>query len=324
MKYKLASSSTEEGEIKGNGFPFYKSHLQYYYYPLSTMFIGKNTVPNAMNYKCEGISQKLKKDLKADYPYILFNILDTNKPFFENKFKLFTTMSEAKINPLELIEAKSDLKEIENFHSKPNGEKRYDQFFQKFFFRKEENPLPAIKNASKIFCFEDRVLQYLDNTNAFIFLRVSEEKINSNTQPSLIKRYAFEDIFFHSANFYEFLEIYQEFILKGHKSEEIRTFSNGEIAAFVFSSTTFKNNGEVKRIFATLDQPNNSRLLFNKDGPKLISIQGRITKNENFIFSLDLPEGDYAINDKKICKLCNDGEYLGFNGLLYDDFIKTI
>lgn len=326
MKYELASSSTEEGEIKESKFPFYKSHLQYYFYPLTTNFIGKNTVPNIMNYKSEGISQKLKKEIKADYPYIQFNLLDNNKPFFENKFKFVSQIDSNFTNkPLELLTVKSDYKKIKKPELRPNAINTYDNFFKKFFFNKDEKQIFEYGTATKIFCFEDRVLHYFQNKNAFIFLRVKEEAFkNEEDKLITIKKYAFEDVFFRSATFYEFLEIYQEFLLKGHLCEEIKTFSNGESFCFVYSSTTFKREGEIKRLFDSIDMPSNTRLLLNKNGPQFLNIQGKVHKNEQFIISLDLPEGDYAINNRNIYKICNDGDHFGFGGITYDDLLKNV
>lgn len=320
MKYKLASSSTEEGEIQEDKFPYYKSHLQFYYYPLSTKFIGKNTVPNVYNYKSEGVCLKLKKDIKSDYPYIPFNLLDNNKPFFENKFKLICEMTQSKDTIVSFLGVKSDYNEIRKLDLRSNGDNRYDKFFQKFFFRKEEESSFIIGQATKVFCLEDRVLEYLDNKNAFIFLRVCEDQRNG----VIVKKYAFEDVFFNSVKFYEFLEIFQESLVKSHNGEEIRTFANEDALFFVFSSTIFKKGKEIKRIFSTIDEPKNTKIIFNKSGPVILPIQGQLSKNENYLYSLDLPEGDYAINDKKVYKVCNDGERFGYSGLQYEDFVKNV
>lgn len=324
MKYELASSSTEEGEIRGEQFPYYKSHIQYFYYPLTTKFVGSNSLPHVMNYKNEGMCLKLKKEIKADYPYISFNLLDSHKPFFDNKFKMIgaLTSTESNENPLKLLSIDSDYKEIKKFEKRNCGETRYDKFFKKFFFKKED---AVDQNDSdfypKLFCFEDQVLQHIENENAFIFLRVSED---SNSPSGTAKKYAFEDIFFKGAKFYEFLEIFQESLVKSHNSEEIRRFSCGDAHLTVFSSTVFKQESEVKRIFNTVDFPRNIRLLFNKDGPKTIAVEDKINNNVKYLLSLDLPDGDYAINCKNIYKISNDGEHFKFTGIDYEDFTTTI
>ncbi|ELA42187.1 uncharacterized protein VICG_00830 [Vittaforma corneae ATCC 50505] len=341
VKYKIASSSTEEGEVHENTFPYTKSYLQYCYYPLTTQFIGKNTLPNIMNYKSEGICQKLKKEIKADYPYISFTLLDNSKPFFDNRFTFIcdltardisedSSKTNSKSSTFRLVSLKPDYKEIKNLGRSPSNESRYDRFFQKFFFMKEDIQSFVFKDCLRIFALEDRVFENLDNKNAFMFFRVCDqdcivgEDQTSNRIERKIRKYAFEDVFYSSAQFYEYLNIYSEALVRSHCSEEIKTYNTDDSAFIIYSSTSFKEDGQLRRMHSSFDSKKNVRVIFNKDGPVFSSIQGKECDNIKYLVGLDLPEGDYVVNDKKVYKIGTDGIHFEYKGLLYEDFTKSI
>lgn len=340
LKYEIASSSEEEGEVHESSFPYYKSYLQYYYYPLTTQFIGKNTVPNIINYKSEGICLKLKKEIKNDYPYISFNVLDAHKPFFDNKFikigdvvktgsdvlktdNVIKTGSDAiktDNNKVEFLGVKGDYKEIKRIDRKGGYENRYDRFFQRFLFNKDETP----SNYSRIFVLEDRILEAMDCPDAYIFFRVvSTKDVN-------VVKYIFEDVFYNRMSFYGYLEIYGENILKTHCSEEIRTYLYENTIIFIHSSTVFYNerNGEetpiLRRLYSGPDYVKNTMILFNKDSPSFCNIQGKKNENLNIVLKIDLKEGDYVLNRGNIYKIGNEGENVEFKGIEYEDFVKSI
>lgn len=333
MKYKIASSSTEEGEVRENTFPYTKSHLQYYYYPLTVQFIGKNTLPNIMSYKSEGICQKLKKEIRNDYPYISFSLLENYKPFFDNKFVFIcnlTADAHAVCGKLKLVSLKADCKEIKKLDRNQSNESRYDKFFQKFFFMKEDIQPFMFKDCLRIFVLEDRVFENLDAKNAFIFFRVCDQACvvgEDETKGKIerkIRKYAFEDIFYSSARFYEYLGIYSEVLVKSHCSEEIRTYNAGDSAFIIYSGTTFKDDGQLRRMYSSFDSKKNTRIIFNKDGPVFSTIQGRECDNIKYLVNLDLPEGDYVINDMKVYKVSMDGLHFEYKGLLYDDLTQSV
>jgi len=337
MKYELASSSMEEGEITEEGIPYYKSYLQYYYYPLTTKYIGRNSVPHYMNYKGDGISTKLKKELKADYPYISFSILDRGKAFFDNNF-LYVMDCPVDESPLTVKEIKSNYKEYKKLEKKSPGENRYDLSFQRFFFQKEDPETFVGQNIKKAFLFEDRVLEALDNKNAFIFFRVATTKavkfatsnLNDKTATEdlekndrMVTKYAFEEIFYSKSSFYEYLELYKDEVVKNLNSEEIRSYTSESAIFFVFSSTTFKYKDTVRRIYSGIDCAKNTDIIFNKEGPCIIDSEGIANKNVKYIQGFELPDSDYVINDKKIYKISNEGIEFEFQDIVYDDFIKT-
>lgn len=406
LKYEIASSSQEEGEVREPSFPYYKSYLQNYYYPLSTLFIGKNSVPNIINYKSEGICLKLKKELKNDYSYISFNVLDSHKPFFDNKFikiiglddtsdeehfnktnNLLTAEDEVMIaeddvitaeddtittkddtitaedinkntnknikqhkkdtteDVVEFLGVKGDYKEIKKLTRKTGYESRYDKFFQRFFFNKDETS----SNYKRIFVLEDRVLEAIDCPTAYIFFRV----VSTKEKGADTVKYIFEDVFYNRLNFYEYLEFYGENVLKTHCSEEIRTYFYRESIIFIHSSTTFINNSssiddinfniarntttnsintsiningnpKLRKLYNGPDYVKNTMILFNKDGPSFCNIQGRKNDNLKILLKMNLKEGDYVLNGKSIYKIGNEGEQVEFKGIEYEDFIKSV
>lgn len=286
MKYELASSSTEEGEIKKSSFPYSKSYAQYYYYPQTTRFIGKNTVPHIMNYRNEGICQRLKKEIKAEYPQISFTLLDDNRLFFDNKFTFVSEITPADAD-LALLDVKQNYKKIEKPLRRGNSESKYEKFFHQFFFNKEESQKLEIGNHTRIFALEDKVLECLDNANSFIFFRVSVEKAKS------LLKYVFEDVFYLHATFYEYLDIFAEAMVRSHGSEEIRRYESDNSLFFIHSSTVFKDGDFLRRMYGAVDVEKNTTVIFNKGGPDFHTIQGKSTENIKWIAGLNLEEGDY-------------------------------
>lgn len=321
MKYELASSSTEEGEVQGKSFPYQKSHLRYYYYPQSTIFIGQNSIPNGMDYKIENnVSQKIKKELKSDYPFLQFNLIDNHRLFFDNKFKKIGTL-EARDETIKLISTQSNLIEIKNFLSKSSCENLYEKFYQRIFFKKDLECEVSSK-INKIFCLEDRMLSCLDKDNAFVFFRVSSEYPVQEEEPNgfVVKKYAFEDVFFNHCSFYEMLDLIAEKTVKSFNSEEIKTFTSETSLIYIYSSTTFNYNGKEHRIYNNIDSARNTMILFNKTSVSPFNIDGRLSTSYKYLISLDLPNGDYVINNKTIYKMSIDGEQFQYKGFNYEGF----
>lgn len=332
MKYELASSTEED--VTQEAIPYYKSHLQYYYYPHTTRFIGRNSIPHFMNYKGEGISTKLKKEIRADYPYLQSGLLESSKAFFDNHFLFVKNLDGEETMPhLVLKEIKADYKEVKKLDKKSTGENRFDKFFQRFFFQRDEQSLATNEDVTRAFALEDRMLEGLDNKNAFIFLRVaSERRCRDDTskqvgreacEGGIVKKYAFEEMFYNIVSFYEYLELCEGSLVRSHNSEEIRSYVGGDSMVIVFSSTTFKYNGAIKRLYSGVDCSKNTKVLFNRDCPVPYEIQGRNSDNMRYLMSLDLPEGDYAINDKKVYKVGSEGDKVEFKDISYDDFIRS-
>lgn len=332
MKYELASSTEED--VTQEAIPYYKSHLQYYYYPHTTRFIGRNSIPHFMNYKGEGISTKLKKEIRADYPYLQSGLLESSKAFFDNHFLFVKNLDGEETMPhLVLKEIKADYKEVKKLDKKSTGENRFDKFFQRFFFQRDEQSLATNEDVTRAFALEDRMLEGLDNKNAFIFLRVASERRcrddaskqvgREACESGIVKKYAFEEMFYNIMSFYEYLELCEGSLVRSHNSEEIRSYVGGDSMVIVFSSTTFKYNGAIKRLYSGVDCSKNTKVLFNKDCPVPYEIQGRNSDNMRYLMSLDLPEGDYAINDKKVYKVGSEGDKVEFKDISYDDFIRS-
>lgn len=334
MKYELASS-TEEGEVEETGIPYYKSQLQYYYYPLTTKFIGRNSVPHFMNYKRESICSKLKKEIKADYSYLPFGLLESSKAFFDNNFLFVKDLEEDNaVLQLALKELRADYKEVKKLDKKNVGENRFDRFFQRFFFRREDQSSLIGDSVVKAFALEDRMLESLNNKNAFIFFRVASEKRSRGDIPAIglaekdvdkpsVTKYAFEEIFYSSVSFYEYLELCEGSVVRNYNSEEIRSYVCGNTMVMIFSGAVFKHNGVTRRLYNGVDCSKNTKIIFNKEGPALCDIQGRNSDNLKYLINLDLPEGDYAINDKKVYKICNEGIKVEFKDIVYDDFVRS-
>ncbi|KAI5168747.1 hypothetical protein PAEPH01_0385 [Pancytospora epiphaga] len=347
MGYELASSSVEEGEIPDTTFPYYKSYNQYYYYPYTTKFIGKNTVPHSMNYKGDMYSTRLKKEIKQDYSYIPFNLLENSKTFFNNKFvfvkelekavydmpalripHLFTSENGEEIlsGDFVLREIKADYKEIYSFDRRSVCESRYDKFYQQLFFTQDNKPglKKSFQNYTfkKIILIEDRALEALDMDNAYLFCRVMEERpCSTDSEP--IKKIIFEDIFYSKASFYEYLGLYAEYVVKSYNSEEIRIYENRNALLVVYSSTVFKKGPFLKRIYGGIDVKKDTMLICNNNGPTLIDVSGSQTDNAAYFDGLDMPEGDYVINNKKLYKIDNNGKQVEFGDIDFTDFVKA-
>lgn len=305
MKYKLASSSTEEGEVHENTFPYTKSHLKYLYYPRTNIFIGPNTLPVIANYKSESVCQKLKKDVKADYSYISFTILDNSKAFFDNSFTVVGDLGVNK-NELKLMAVDSAYKDIPVIRRGEDSGK-YNQFFQRHFFSKEP------PGSMRVFVLEDRMLQCLNNPNAYLFFRVSEHRETG------AKRYVFEDVFYSQSGLYEYLEIYGEILVKSQGSVEIRLYSSEDTEIHVHSSTVFMNEGKKRRLYSVPDEARNAIIVMNKEGPVLAEIQGRKSEELENLLRLTVGEGDYIINGKIIYKMGDGKVKFEYKGLIYDD-----
>ncbi|KAM0680021.1 hypothetical protein GINT2_001708 [Glugoides intestinalis] len=317
MKYELASSSTEEGEVKKSSFPYNKSYIQYYYYPQTTRFVGKNTVPHIMNYRNEGICQRLKKEIKAEYPQISFTFLDDNKLFFDNKFSFVSEITPMSVK-VSLVDVKQNYKRIEQPLRRESGESKYEKFFHNVFFNKEEAQKLEADKYSRVFALEDKVLESLDNTNSYIFFRVTVEKHRSHL------KYVFEDVFYLYATFYEYLDIFAEVLVRSHGSEEIRRYESDNTLFLIYSSTVFKDGNFIRRLYGSVDTEKNTKVIFNKGSCNFHTIQGKSNQNIKWIAGLDLPEGDYVINSKKVYKLSTEGEVFVFKGILYEDFKRTV
>lgn len=320
--YSLASSSTEEGEIIENSFPFSKSHLKFYFHPLTKQFIGKNTIPNLINFKKDDqsnkISQKLKKAIKNSYSYISFTLLDDSKLFFNNKFQFVTDLSISPINITSDISNNSYKnftgKVLKNFNKKLTNKSKFDKFIEKFLFKSEEQNLVIPPEVKRVFALEDRVFENLNNPHAFIFFRVLEDS-------KKIKKYSFENIYYNESQFYEYLEIFSEALIKSYESEEIRTITTQDSMFLIHSGTTFNMEGEIKRFYGSLNNEKNCRIIYNIAGPAISNLKENSNDNIKYLLNLDLPECDYIINSKKVYKISNEGIQFKFNGLLYDDFM---
>lgn len=349
MGYELASSSAEEGEISDTAFPYYKSHLQYYYYPHTTKFIGRNTVPHFINYKSDLYCTRLKKDIRQDYSYIPFNLLENSKTFFDNKFvfvkelgktaheqprieipHLFTGEDggETLSGDFVLRDIKTDYKEISTFDRKSVCESRYDKFYKQLFFARDDRS-PLVKSiqgyrARKVIVIEDRVLEALDSKYAYLFCRVIEEKVlpeGEDARP--VRKTIFEDVFYSKAYFYEYLGLYAEHLIKSFNSEEVRVYENKSTLLLVHSGTTFLKDSAVRRLYSGVDVKKNAMLVCNREGPAITDVSGSTNENAGYLDGLDLPEGDYVINDKKLYRIDNGGASVEFGDVDFGDFIKT-
>jgi len=103
MKYELANSSDDENEP---AFPFRLSYLQHYYYPLSAILIGKNTMADKLNYLNSTACSKLKKQLRKDYPYINLSDDDSERMFFDNNLRYIADMGSMEDKAQNALQAK--------------------------------------------------------------------------------------------------------------------------------------------------------------------------------------------------------------------------
>lgn len=333
MEYRLASSSTEEGEVVENGFPYYKSHLQYYYYPQTTLFIGKNSVPQFIDYKSNLICSKLKKDIKAEYSYLFFNLLDSSKTFFDNKFSFVKTLQEiSKESDLqfELIDCKNNIQEISTFDKKSTYDRKYEKFYQKLLFSKENQSLSYSdflkdSDVSNLIIIEDSMIEKIKSEDTFMFFRCIDEKVKANESENRkpLKKYIFEDIFYSRKGFYEYLDLYSEYLVKSFNSDEIRYYKCNKTLLIVYSGTVFTQFGNIKRLCGGLDVESNIKIICNKEGPKIFDIQGHYNNNVLNLLNIDLCDGDYVINKNKIYKISDSGESFEFKDIDFSDFTSN-
>ncbi|KAI5149521.1 hypothetical protein ENBRE01_0955 [Enteropsectra breve] len=350
MEYQLASSSTEEGEVIEDGFPYYRSYLQYYYHPKRPKFLGKNSMPHYINYKSDVLCSKLKKELKADYPYLSFNIQELNQAFFENKFNfvanlekktastdnqnafiphLFEEQEDAagqRSGEMKLIDIKTHYKTLNKFPKKTSYEGKYDKFYQQLFFNRDDRS-QYVKNIiteseKSLFIFEDRILDAIENPKMYIFFRVIEEKV-ARENTATIKKYIFEDIFYNNLTLYEYLDTCQETVVKAYNSEEIRKYCDGENTYVVHSSTTFYKNNVLRKLYGGVDGEKNYMVVLNKEGPEIAEFKGTGNDNINYLRGLDLGEGDYLINNKMVYAVGNQGSSIEYVDVDYNDFITS-
>lgn len=323
MKYQLAESTSEEtNEIK---FPFVKSHLNYFYFPKSQKFIGSNSMPYPMNYKSFGISNKAKKELNKDYPYINYTLLDSGKSLFSKKFKYVCGLGKPCDTDIKLIDSVTNLNEFNNLE-KGTSKELFNKFHIEIFTNKSKTKKLEEHfsgNTKYIYILEDRILAALNNEKAFIKFKVSMFN-NEKT----MKKYIFEDIFYNEASFYEYLEIIKETLIKGKNSEEIKLYGTGmETMVFIHSSTTGTYQGRTKRLFNGIDCIKNIDIVLNKNIPALLD-DGLVPRNcekeimnLKRILSIDLDQGEYSIKNGKIYKIGVDGIEFHYTGIVYDDFI---
>lgn len=346
MEYQLASSSTEEGEVVDAKFPYYKSYLQYYYYPHTTKFIGKNSVPHFVNYKSDLYCTKLRKDIKADYPYIAFNLLESSKTFFDNKFlhvkDLVRRKSSAPSDAIPLLsteqaateefvlrDIKTDYRHIGSLDKKSTPENKYDKFYQQLLFvRGERTPLVASiqkRFTERVIIMEDKVLDALDKDNAYIFCRVIVESPQApeDGEKKTTTKIVFEDIFYNRVCFYEYLGLYAESLVKSFNSEEVRVYESKDTLLVVYSSTVYQDGAVVRRLYSTLDAEKNTMVIFNREGPVAVDCRGQPSENIEFLGGLDLPEGDYVINGKKVYKISSEGESVEYTDIDFSDFTRS-
>ncbi|KAI4292940.1 hypothetical protein PAPHI01_2214 [Pancytospora philotis] len=351
MDFELASSSVEEGEIVDQGFPYYKSYKQYYYYPRTTLFIGRNTVPRSMNYKSDLYCSRLKKEIKQDYPYIPFNLLDNSKTFFGNRFAYLRELRTAPDGAGEggipsigddalptrpesyaLKEIKTDHREISSFTKKSTSEGRYDKLYQQLFFT-HDGRAPLLKSiyesgAKTVLVMEDRALRALDEEHAYIFCRVTDEIVARSDAArqeggALIKKVILEDIFYSKVLFYKYLELYAEHAVKSFNSEEVRVYEKDGVLLVVHSSTVFLSDGAVRRLYDGLDVRKNVMLVCNRDGPAAVDAESAHWDGARVLRGLDLelPEGDYVINNGKVYRIDNHGEPVDYADIDFSDFV---
>lgn len=356
MSYQLASSSTEEGEVRGPDFPYHKSFLQYYYYPRTSLYIGRNSLPSASDYLSEAPCSKLLKDLRADYPYIPFALPDTSRQFFDNRFVYVRDMElpspdvECSIPMLSPIYTFADqyqfkLKHVQSNHKTvqrlqagvpPAG--TYDRYYHKVFFSKEEQlAAPTSPGITTHVIIEDRMLKALGNPDAFIFCRVIEgnggvsdvatdgsrsDRISdvASHVSTASTRVLFEDVFYSRVPFYDYLDLCADQMISTFNSTEVRVYENSSTQLTVFSATTFVYDSILRRLHPTVDEPGNIQVVFNRDGPAVHAVSEPPTENIHWLTALDIPEGDYVINNKKIYKIGTDGLKIDYRDIDYSDF----
>ncbi len=328
MGYQLASSSTEEGEIVNSGFPFNKSHLQYYYYPHTSKFIGKNTIPLFVNYKSDLYCIKLKKDIKADYTNVLFNLLETKKMLFENKFVFCKSIDEPAeqenfTNPFVLTKVYSDYKELPLVVKRTNKENSYSKYIKEMFFIEKEKINFVTPKTQKLIVIEDRILEAFEKPNAFILCKsivTASEKDPSKSFRKLI----FEDVVYNKMYFYEYLQYYGSNIARNTNGYETRIYDNNDDTILIIrSNTVFKEKGLLRRMHSIFDEEKNTLVIFNKNEIKTLTIKGERNDNVKYLTNLELPEGDFVINNKNVYRISNDGETFTFSDIDFTDFFKN-
>jgi len=323
MKYQIASSSTEEGEVHENTFPYAKSQLKYLYYPKSSLFIGPNTLPTIANYTSQTVCQKLKKEIKADYSHVSFGLLDSSKLFFENRFR--------RVGSLGSAERVVSLGRADPARGKGSGD--YGSFAQQQLFSKE------VPTHARVFIVEDRMLDALERSNAYVFLRASENR------EAKTRRYVLEDVFYSECGFYEYLEMCGR-LIKGQ--EEVRRYeaklnnwmgtgvdtivSSGantrvstglDALVTLYSSTTFMDEEGEHRLYSIPESGRDRIAVVNKDGVKLQPVQGQPNGSMGRLVTLDVEEGDYVINNWTVYKMGVEGDKVEFVGIKYDDLLDV-
>lgn len=348
---ELADTNSQENE----DFPYLKSILINYYYPNTTKYIGQNSIPRIIDMRSSGITSKMKKELRTEYPAIKLNLLEKSRDFFKNKFKFVTSLiryetsckngqimeqnengnqkkceilpevSSGSVGDFELVELMDNIVDItlENKGKKPKKNKAYiayEDLVYQFMFP-ESNQNEVIKtifkhSPGKIILVEDQALELIKKPNVFLFLRV----VSDNTHN--LKKYIYEDVFFRTALFYDYLEICAIEWLKTHKSMELRIYQQHDILVVVYSGTTVRMNGEPKRHFSGVDLFKNSAVIFNRDGPTFIEVAGGANETLQSIAALDLDEGDYAITGANIYKVGDTGKGFKWEDINYFDLVN--
>lgn len=335
MKYELASTSDEKNEEIVD-FPYKDSYLKYSFSP-KNKFVGDNSIPNFMNYNCNGMSNKLKKELKTDYPYINFTILGQEKDFFTNKFKFLTDLKSEKVSLDKIdqiinINSKlMDSKIKENVIDKEfcmlsSSKDAYLKLFTNFFFDKSDF-LTLIKkyNQSKmtnIFVLESRVLEYLDDESSYVYLRVADTCIDDVKY----RKYAFQNVFHSKMKFFDYLNLVKDRIVKNFDSYEIEILQAGERSALCFVyNNIITYNDKTLRLIDGFGSKKNFDILLNKEAAHIHDFKfiesNPINLNICKIINLDLKEGDYAIGEGKVYKISEDGNSIKFHDIDYSDFI---
>lgn len=331
MSYQLASSSTEEGEIVNSGFPYHKSCLQYLYYPHTSIFIGKNTLPVLCNYKSDLYCVKLKKDIKADYNYIFFNLLENKKSFFENKFVIykdladnFNSFNNALPEPFVLQNIISDYKEGVLTTKRTNKENSYSSFYKQIFCSSNEKITGISRTTSKLIVIEDRMVEAINKPNAFIFFRVIVQKTEEEAKH--LMKIIFEEIFYNKMLFYEYLDLCASNIARNFNGYETRFYESKDTTLIIRSSTVFKYENKIRRIHNIDKDEKNVQIVFNKNEMTIVDFKGKLNDNIkylNHLDNLDIPVGDYVLNNKVIYKISKEGFVVSFSDIDFTDFIKT-
>lgn len=228
----------------------------------------------------------------------------------------------------------------------------YDEVIQQCLHPRGSPP-PIISkalasSAKQILILEDSVLEALSREDAYIFLRVVTEdapkedgegnEINSelrrkrgrkrtvqkkNTEKvSKRRKYVFEDVYYKTERFYEYLNTCAENWIKSFGGQEMRLYEHGDSSILLHSSTVVRVNGEPKRIFNGIDVCKNAAVIFNRTGPSFIDVTGKTDDSISLLTRLDLEEGDYVINNMRIYRPGDSGEEVPWSDIDFSDFIS--